>query len=226
MATFLVVMSPFGCQSTIPTTNQILLSPMLDTLPITAAQLYPMTPHSGVIGRRIGDHARQVLSYHLAHHEMDQWEWSLEGVRQIKLLQDPNGAIRIATETESAESVRVEYDPPLVMLPERLEMAHPIEQKSRMTVKNMSNGEVRDQGWCTIQIQLLGRSTVTTPSGIYRAVVVQTQRHIELQMALVQVTSITAYVPGVGQVSQQIHRVTRPLRLFEIEQTEELDSIR
>lgn len=182
-----------------------------------------MARHQGQISIQGGNRPAQTHRYRLDNTEgNDNWHITLQGVRATTLQQTPNGAIQITREDEHNEGVWVTYDPPMVLLPARVAMDSPIEHRTRMTVHNRTNGSLRDQGWCTYQIELLGRKTTNTPMGLKEVYVMRTTRQIELQLADVQVVSETTYLPGVGWLSERINRITKPMRLFEVHQTESL----
>lgn len=189
----------------------------------TAADLFPLLAGNRSIGRQIGNQGRHVLNSQLKSDAMSKWQWILEDVRVLHLLSTENGALLLTAEEEYQEAVHVTYDPPLIMLPAYLAMNQPITQRTEMTIVNRSDGSPRDHGWCTHRVELLGRWSITTSAGTFNTFVVQTQRDIELNLAQVQVTSVTSYAPGLGMIVDEIHRITRPMRLFDISQTETLE---
>lgn len=210
-----------GCQA--PPRIDFEKSTLSPAPPVNAARLYPLAPHEGQVSIRSGNRPVQTPHYSLDNADgNDNWRISLEGIRVTYLQQAADGAIQITREDEHSEGVWVTYDPPIVLLPARVAMDSPIEQRTHMTVYSLADGSLRDQGWCTYQVELRGRRTVNTPMGLKEVYVMRTARQIELGLADVQVVSETAYVPGVGWHSEQIDRITKPMRLFEIHQTESL----
>lgn len=210
-----------SCQAPGPIDSEKLtLSP---APPINAARLYPLARHEGQISIQGGNRPAQTHHYSLDNTDgNDNWRINLKDTRTTYLQQTANGAIQVTREDEHHEGVWVTYDPPMVLLPARVAMDSPIKQRTRMTVHNLTNGSRRDQGWCTYQVELLGRRTANTPMGLKEVYVMRTTRHIELQLADVQVVSETTYLPDVGWLSERIDRVTKPMRLFEVHQTESL----
>lgn len=217
-----------GCQT--PRATDTVASPVTHTAlshapPVTRLQIFPIKTGQGQIGRRIGSQARQITDYRIEPLGTNQWRWTLQGVRVVQLRIADDGGIHLLSEEEIAEAVIVEYDPPLVLVPARLTMNRPLERKTYMKVKNRTDQSLRDEGWCTYKIELVGQWSVTTPTGTFNAFVLQTERQIDLRLAEVQVRAISSYAPGIGQVAEEIHRVTRPMRLFDVKQSEQLDWI-
>ena len=192
--------------------------------PITAARLYPLARYEGQISIQSGNHPAQTHRYRLDNTAgNDKWRINLKDTRAIYLQQTAHGAIQVTREDEHNEGVWVTYDPPMVLLPARVAMDSPIEHRTRMAVHNRTNGSLRDQGWCTYQVELLGRKTANTPMGLKEVYVMRTTRQIDLKLAEVQVVSETTYLPGVGWLSERVDRITKPMRLFEVHQTESLE---
>ena len=131
------------------------------------------------------------------------------------------GEVLVSQEDELRDGVTVEYTPPLTVLSEKLIMHEPIERTSNMIVKNLHNGSVRDRGTCKYRVELLGKKEIQTPAGTFDAYIVQMDRHINLKLAEATVHSRTAYSPGWGWVGEEIRCVTKPMRLFEIQESEQ-----
>lgn len=211
-----------ACQAPQPTDfAELTLKP---APPIDATTLYPLASHEGSISVQVGNQPVQTYPYRLnpTGEDHNHWRLRLETLRDTYLQQAADGAIQITREDEYKEGVWVAYDPPLILLPARLAMGKPTQQRTRMAVHNLTDGLLRDQGWCTYQVQLLGCKTVDTPDGRQDGYVLQTRRQIELQLAEVQVVSEAVYVPGVGWMREKIDRITKPMRLFEVRQSESL----
>ncbi len=196
------------------------------TEPIASTQLYPLSRRAGSIDRTVGTRSPTTIRYRLDPTGKKQWRLTLETVRVVHLQQADDGSLLITEEEELAEDVSVTYTPPIVMLPVHLSMNQPINQETHMTVRKRKGGAIQDQGRCRYHTELLGSKAVVTPTGTFNAWIVRTRRNIELQMAQVAVTSDTAYVPGRGWVLERITRVTRPMNLFEVTQTEALQLAR
>ena len=212
----------FSCQAPQPIDSAP--SALKPAPPVNATSLYPLASHAGNISIQVGNQPAQTHHYRLDHanENGNNWRFTLEGIRDTYLQQTANGAIQTTREDEHNEGVWVTYDPPMILLPAKLAMNNPFEQRTHMVVHNLTDGSLREQGWCAYQIQLLGCKTVETLKGRREGFVLQTRRQIELQLAEVQVVSETIYVPGEGWLSEKINRVTKPMRLFEVRQTESL----
>ncbi len=198
-------------------------APPLQTAPTAhAADLYPLIEHTGTLSRTLDAKNTQTLAYRLEQVSEKQWVLRIKGVRTTHLQQADDGSILITREDEFADAVSVMYDPPLVALPAQIAMQRPIHSKSKMTVNNLKNGSPRDHGSCEYQVQLLGTRPITTESGTYDSYVVQTHRLIKLNLASASINTKTSYAPGRGWLGENIIKITQPLNLFKIKQTETL----
>ncbi len=190
--------------------------------PIATAMLYPLITQHTEVEYVADNHPPRLLRQTLESTGPNRWRAVLESLRVVYLRRADDGSILIEREDELNENVSVRYDPPLVMLPAQLTASQPTQGKARMTVTNLHDGAAKDHGWCAYRVELLGTQILETPTGPMEAIIVQTQRRIDLQLAEVRVTSEAAYVPNRGWVAEQIDRWTKPLRLFEVHHHEQL----
>lgn len=215
----------FGCATPAPTDlaeAQDLAATLRPAPPIATAQLYPLVPHSGTLDQSVNRGQPRAVSFTLEQTTAKHWRLDLAGVRVIHMHELDDGSIVVTREEEIAEGVAVDYDPPLTMLPPVVSMGELVKQKSRMTVTNLTTGSPRDEGWCEYELELLGTREMKTFMGNRDTYVVENRRDIGLKLAAVQLVMRTAYVPGRGFEAEWVYRTTRPMRLFEIKQTERL----
>ena len=189
---------------------------------VLATELFPLTKHTGTLRRTLDANPPQNLIYRLDHVSQNQWVLQIEGVRTTYLQQTRDGSILITREDEFTDAVTVTYNPPLIVLPAKLIMQNPVRGKSKMTVNSLKDGSQRGQGSCEYQVRLMGTRPVTTQSDTYDTYVVQTHRRIKLNVASASVKTQTSYAPQHGWLGEKIIKITQPLNLFKVKQTESL----
>jgi hypothetical protein len=128
----------------------------------------------------------------------------------------------VEREIDMTERVEVTYEPALQMLPARLTRGEPVSNTVTMTIRNLADGKVRDQGTCELTCEHIGIETVQTPAGDFEAHIVQATRRIDLALAKVLVDVEESYAVGVGTVVETIRRDTKALGLFSIKSEEEI----
>ena len=75
-----------------------------------------------------------------------------------------------------------------------------------MTVLNLPDGRVRDDGEVRYTVELLGRQQIRTQTGQYDAYVLAMKRQIQLLSASSTVSIRAAYAPGKGLVAEHVVR--------------------
>jgi hypothetical protein len=143
-------------------------------------------------------------------------------VRVVYISQTDEGTIVIDREEELSKGVSVEYQPALVLLPQRISQDLVVRGSSQMVVRNLVDGSVRDRGLCSYTIQLLGAQEITGPFGSREAYIVKTIREIKLSLASSLVSIEVGYIPYRGWVMEAIQETTRVLQLFETRAYEHL----
>jgi hypothetical protein len=169
----------------------------------------------------LGSQKGQTLVSTLKHDGDGRWRYDLEGSRTVYLRQDDTGTY-VEREIDMTEKVEVTYEPALQMLPAQLTRGEPVSNTVRMTVRNLADGKVRDQGTCELTCEFVGVETVQTPAGDFEAHIVHATRRIDLALAKVLVEVEESYAVGVGTVVETIRRDTKALGLFSIKSEEEV----
>ncbi len=134
------------------------------------------------------------------------WRMSVAGFWVVDVMREPTGGVSILREVESAESRRVEYDPPLPLLPASLTIDSPVEYVGQVRVYDHNSGALQSRGTCTATYRLLGSKQIALPGREVRAAMVQTVRRLDLPLVQVDIHILAAYVPGEGSVAWQTRR--------------------
>ncbi len=156
-------------------------------------------------GEQLGDHPGERA-----------WRMSVAGFWVVDVVREPTGGVSILREIELAESRRVEYDPPLPLLPASLTMGLPVEFVSRARVYDHDSGALLSAGDCTAVYRLLGSKQIELPGRTVRVSIVRTDRRFDLPWVKVDMQIISAYVPGEGTVAWVTKREIRLLGLLPV----------
>jgi hypothetical protein len=181
---------------------------------VTAMQLEKLHPLTRVFAVDLGPRSGKTLRATIESTGRNQWRYTLEDSREVDLVLADDGSIQVPRETDVDEQVEILYEPALRLLPPRLVLGEPFEGESHMTVKNLKDGKLRDQGTVAYRVELTGQRKVATPAGEFDAYIVNSERRIKLGMASVDVAIMTAYAPDGGTVAESITQTTKALGLL------------
>lgn len=150
------------------------------------------------------------------------WRMSVGGFWVTDVVRDDAGGVSALKEVESAEERRLEYDPPLPLLPAELRAGEPIEFTSAVSLYNHANGALEATGECTATYTLLGKKTLS-PGGILPgdapeelAYIVRVDRRYKLPLVGVDMRIVWAYAPGRGPIAGRTVRVVKLLGLLPV----------
>lgn len=128
--------------------------------------------------------------------------------RIVTLVELDDGSLAMSREENRAERVIVEFIPPLVVYPARLEAGAPLEQSLRMVVHPINNpSRVQNQGEAKQTLRFEGRERIDTPLGTLETVKISGALEADLGGPQVRNESQEWLVPGMGAVaSKQMER--------------------
>lgn len=160
------------------------------------------------------------------------WQMSVGGWWVVEVTTRENGAVVILNEVEEAEARRVEYNPPLPMLPAELWMNRPIKHSSRVGVYNHETGVLESTGEVTATYRLLGKK-ILSPRGILPgdapeevAYIVRVDRRYNLPLVVIDMKITTAYIPGEGPIAARTIRVIKLLGLIPIMHEQSVERVK
>ena len=113
-----------------------------ETGPVRAQELMSLRKQFGTFLISSDGKPDRTVSYKLDSEDGRVWKESIEQMQEICLRARPNGGIEIDHEIVFDENVRVEYEPPLPLLPPVLEAGKAVQATCRMTVLNLPDGRV------------------------------------------------------------------------------------
>ena len=180
-----------------------------DAEAVTAEVLRPAVARTSTFRDEDGD----TVVHQLTNTRPGRWRSKTVGRHIAHLRRDADGAVRLLGEEDLRENVVILYKPALMLMPGTLTPGETFTSRAQMKVRRRDTGKERDRGRCRVQITVLGMQSVQTGDGPIEAVVVLSNRHIDLQLADVEVTVTAAYEPGFGLVAERVEQQIRALGL-------------
>lgn len=144
----------------------------------------------------------------------------------VDVIREASGDVSILREVEQPESRRVEYDPPLPMLPAKLTAGEPVERASDVRLYDHESGALQATGGCKAVYTLLGTKRIDTPDGPVTAYIVKTQRRYRLPLVRVDMYLLSAYEPGRGPIAGVTRRDVWLLGLLPVSRQESVVRVR
>lgn len=222
---FVLLMLVSGCATTGDTTaappaSTGNLELRQEAKPIAGLKLNPLKARSGAVTYVEGDRKGKTAATTLAQGEGVTWKDVTQDIHTM-VMKDDGGKLVMLSEEDVAENVAITYEPPFVLLPEKVAMGEKVTGETLMTVNHLKTGSKRDSGPCRYVVELLGMQTIQTPAGTFEAYVFKTTREIDLSLANVTVTIHTAHVPEVGIVMTRVEQKTKAIGIFTMNKKEE-----
>lgn len=118
-------------------------------------------------------------------------------------IQDGN-FVTLFEENDFSQNAKVVYDPPIITIPADLTIQLHKPTTHRMTVYTLDGKSKRDQGICTVELDVLGMQKITTPAGVFDAMVIKENRQLKLGLVKGSVTIYNAYAPKVGLIGHRV----------------------
>jgi hypothetical protein len=193
--------------------------------PVLTAPLLAFREESRPYRVTLGPRKGQTLTAALTDQGDGRWRYELENTREVFLIRNDADGTLVTRETDQEEKVEVLYEPALQMLPPEMTPGVPVTNEVKMTVRNLADGKVRDQGTCELTCEYIGTRVVSSLNGDVEAHVIRTTRRIKLNLAQVEVKIENAYLPDVGTIVERFWRDTRALGLFSVKTSEELQRV-
>lgn len=235
IAILLIILSSLlsGCGST---EKPALLEPpfeLADAHAVRAAELWPVGARAGrvVVTDEGKAHDVQDVTAEVAP-GAGVWRMTVGSFWVVDVVRGADGGVSAIREVEAAEERRVEYDPPLPLLPAELRAGEPIVFTSAVKLYNHANGALEATGECTATYTLLGMKSVDVGSrppgdtGTGAACVVQVERRYKLPLVGVEMHILSAYEPGRGPIAGRTVRVVKLLGVLPVVREQSVERAR
>lgn len=191
------VLAGCGAQQTMP--PDALLRP---AAVMSAAQLWPWAERA--CAYRTDDDT--IVEYRLVDTGSARRESRMLGRHTAHVRLAADGSLVLPGEQDFSENVAIFYKPPLLKMPAQLHPGQAVTRESEMLIKHLDTGKVRDRGTCRVRMTLTGTQRIATDVGEIEAVIVESERLIDLKLANVVVRITSAYEPGFGLVHERVER--------------------
>lgn len=200
---------------------------------VRGADLWPVLAHAGrvVVTDEGKAHDVQDVTAEVAP-GAGVWRMTVGSFWVVDVVRGEDGGVSAIKEVEAAEERRVEYDPPLPLLPAGLRAGEPMEFTSAVKVYNHANGALEATGECTATYTLLGTKALGgygPPTGDTvkgTAYIVQVQRHYKLPLVVVEMRILSAYAPGRGPIAWRTVRVVKLLGVLPVVREQSVERAR
>lgn len=138
-------------------------------------------------------------------------------LREMRLVRTEAGGLAISEEVNHTEGVRVEFTPPMYVLPAELPIGGEqcVYEDIHMVVRPIDQPDrVKAQGTVRHVVCYEADETLRTPAGEYKAHRVMSRFEADLGASKIENVSDQWYVPGIGLVAERRHEQTRALGLL------------
>ena len=151
----------------------------------------------------------------------NRWRIEAAGYQATLLERGGDGRLQILTQWDYRMGHRIDYEPPALLLPARLEPGVEGHSESRVVIHDLDGGG-RKTGTCVHDVRLVGESVVDTPGGAFRSVRVDVTRSVDVLVADAHVVIELAFVLQQGRV---LERTVQQVGLFGFRGTRERSSL-
>ena len=206
-----LVMMLTGCQST---ATDSLDGPYQPVTHASASTLWPIRASSG---RAVMDDGGTI------HDTIEDTKATTDGLWRMRVMGfwivdaevRDDASVWAHREIDLSDNRRVEYDPPLPLLPDKLTQGETLTHTSDVRVFLHSTNSLETTGKCTATYTLLGAKHLGSATD-QPAVIVQTDRAYDMPLVTISLRLRHAYQPGEGPVVGQALRVVKLLGLLPV----------
>lgn len=217
-----------GCGST---EKPALLEPPFEAVTegvVRAAEVWPIGAQAGRVVVTDRGQAHDVQDVTVAVGP-GIWRMSVSGFWVVDVVRDDAGGVAALMEVEAAEERRVEYDPPLPLLPAELRAGEPFMFTSAVKLYNHANGALEATGECAATYTLLGAKVLDPGKPQAEgnlAYVVRVERRYKLPLVGVDVHILSAYEPRRGPIAGRTVRIVKLLGLIPVVHEQSVQRVR
>ncbi len=173
---------------------------------IEAAELFPLVPHESTFVVVDGDgEGRQVPLELRAAEGEGRWEVRFGDYNILHLSELRDGSVLLTGLDVLTEGQSVLYEPPVVVLPNRIVPDRTWSASGRATVVNRETREVEHTGEYQHRVMPITRERYSTPAGEYEGFLVPIEQTIDLEApAVIRLWLDLGFFPGKGLVKRSM----------------------
>ena len=181
---------------------------------LTARDLMPLEARRGVFRVRDRRAEKERRVPFVMRRTKSRWVLTKKDWARHTFVTDEGGAIRIARESDFREGLVIGYADPVMLLPARPDGAVERSGETRVTLRYLESGRIKDRGTCRWRLRSLEPRRIETALGAFETHRFALEREIDLGITHVNIEVVFAYAPGVGQVHAEVTRKAEALWLF------------
>jgi len=173
---------------------------------IEAGQLFPLVPGESTFEVVDGDgEGRQVVLELSSADGEGRWEVQFGDYNILHLFELRDGSVLITGMDVLTQGQTVLYDPPVVLLPNRIVPHRTWSASGRATVVNRETQEVVHKGEYQHRVLPITRERFATPAGDYEGFLVPIEQTIDLEApAVIRLWLDLGFFPGKGLVKRSM----------------------
>lgn len=133
-------------------------------------------------------------------------------IREMRVVSTEGGGLAISEEINHVEGVRVEFTPPMYILPGELPLdgEQCVYENIKMVVRPIDRPDrIRAQGIVRHVVCYEADEVVRTPAGLFRAHRIMSRFEADLGGSKIENVTHQWFVPGVGLVAERRHETTK-----------------
>lgn len=178
----------------------------------SAEDLLPLSARRALFVLRLADGETSEVQWSRLPVAGSESRWRIEAVgHQATVLErGEDGRLQIVTQWDYRKGHRIDYEPPALLLPARLEPGVVGHSESRVTIQDLDGGGTKT-GTCVHDVRLVGENMVDTPGGAFHSVRVDVTRNVDVMVADAKVVIELAFVLQRGRV---LERTVQRISLF------------
>jgi hypothetical protein len=180
---------------------------------VEAGELFPLVPGENTFEVVDGDgKGRQVVLELSSADGEGRWEFRFGDYNILHLLELRDGSVLLTKLDVLTEGQTVLYEPPVVMLPNRIVPDRTWSASGRATVLNSETQEVVHQGKYQHRVVPISREQFATPAGAFDGFLVSIEQSVDLEdPAVIRLRLDLGFFPGKGLVKRPMNVVDKPL---------------
>ncbi|WP_168017133.1 hypothetical protein [Halomonas salinarum] len=181
---------------------------------IEAAELFPLVPYESTFEVVDGDGEGRQVRLELSSADGEgRWEVRFGGYNILHLSELRDGSVLLTGLDVLTQGQTVLYEPPVVLLPNRIVPNRTWSASGKATVANIETREVEHRGEYQHRVMPITRERYVTPAGDYEGFLVPFEQTIDLEaQAAIRLSLDLGFFPGKGLVKRSMKFVVdKPL---------------
>ncbi|WP_435106862.1 hypothetical protein [Arhodomonas sp. AD133] len=173
---------------------------------VEAAELFPLVPGESTFEVVDGDgEGRQVVLKLSSADGEGRWEVRFGDYNILHLYELPDGSVLISGLDVLTQGQTVLYEPPVVLLPNRIVPDQTWSASGRATVVNRETQEAVHKGQYQHRVMPITRERYATPAGDYEGFLVSIEQTIDLEApAVIRLRLDLGFFPGEGLMKRSM----------------------